>query len=157
MDVLPIHGKPMHPQTQGKEERFHRTLNEDVLKRVPIRDLAHAQEVFDAYRVEFNTERPHGALNLDVPAKHYKKSSRLMPEQLREPEYDTGKTLRKINCKGYISIQRNRYYLSETFIDKYIELVPLEENILSLCYGNFIIAKVDLNERLFVSRKITRR
>lgn len=157
MDVLPIHGRPLHPQTQGKEERFHRTLNEDVLKRIPIRNLIHAQEVFDTYRVEFNTERPHGALNLDVPAKHYRKSSRIMPEKLIEPEYDTGKTLRKVNFKGYISVQRHRYYLSETFIDKYIELVPVEENVLALCYGNFVIAKINLAEELFVSRKIYRR
>lgn len=157
MDVLPIHGRPLHPQTQGKEERFHRTLNEDVLKRIPIQNLIHAQEVFDAYRVEFNTERPHGALNLDVPAKHYRKSSRMMPKELTEPEYDTGKTLRKVNCKGYISVQRHRYYLSETFIDKYIELIPVSENIIALCYGNFVIAKIDLAEELFISRKIYRR
>lgn len=157
MDVLPIHGRPLHPQTQGKEERFHRTLNEDVLKRIPIRDLAHAQEVFDAYRTEFNTERPHGALGLDVPAKHYKRSSKSVPDELREPEYDIGKTLRKVNFKGYISIQQQRYYLSETFIDKYIELMPVEKNVLALCYGNFIIGKIDLSEKLFISRKICRR
>ena len=157
MDVLPIHGRPLHPQTQGKEERFHRTLNEDVLKRIPIQNLTHAQEVFDAYRIEFNTERPHGALNLDVPAKHYRKSDRIMPEKLSEPEYDAGKTLRKVNVKGYISVQQHRYYLSETFIDKYIELLPVGENILALCYGNFVIAKIDLAEELFISRKIYRR
>lgn len=157
MDVLPIHGRPLHPQTQGKEERFHRTLNEDVLKRNAIRDIAHAQEIFDAYRVEFNTERPHNALNLDVPAKHYKPSKRKMPECLKEPEYDTGKSLRKVNYKGYISIQRHRYYLSETFIDKYLELVPLGEDLLALCYGKFIVAKIDLDEQLFVSKKISRR
>ena len=157
MDVLPIHGRPLHPQTQGKEERFHRTLNEDVLKRIPIRDLRHAQEVFDAYRIEFNTERPHGALNLDVPAMHYHRSRRSMPERLSEPEYDTGKTLRKVNYKGYISVQRHRYYLSETFADKYVEVVPVGENILALCYGNFFVAKIDLTEQLFVSRKIYRR
>lgn len=157
MDVLPIHGRPMHPQTQGKEERFHRTLNEDVLKRVAIRDLQHAQEVFDAYRLEFNMERPHGALNLDVPAKHYKPSQKRMPEQLSEPEYDAGKTLRKVNCKGYVSIQNHRYYLSETFAEKYLELLPLEDSVFALCYGQFIIAKVDLKEQLFTSRKIFRR
>ena len=157
MDVLPIHGRPLHPQTQGKEERFHRTLNEDVLKRIPIRNLTHAQEIFDAYRLEFNTERPHGALGLDVPAKHYKKSNKRMPKILCDPEYDTGKTLRKVNYKGYISIQRKRYYLSETFADKYLELVPLEKNLIGICYGNFLVAKVDLEEQLFTSRKIYRR
>ena len=157
MDVLPIHGRPLHPQTQGKEERFHRTLNEDILKRTPIRDLAHAQQLFDSYRLEFNTERPHSALNLDVPAKHYKKSPRMMPDVLKEPEYDAGKSLRKVNCKGYISIQNHRYYLSETFCGKYMELLPLDGDILAVCYGNFLVAKIDLDEKLFVSRRIFRR
>lgn len=157
MNVLPIHGRPLHPQTQGKEERFHRTLNEDLLKRVPIRDLAHAQQLFDCYRLEFNTERPHSALNLDVPAKHYKKSPRMMPAVLKEPEYDVGRTLRKVNYKGYISILNHRYYLSETFSGKYMELLPTDANTIAVCYGNFVVAKIDLNERLFVSRRISRR
>lgn len=157
MDVLPIHGRPLHPQTQGKEERFHRTLNEDVLKRNAIRDIVHAQALFDAYKYEFNHERPHEALNLDVPAKHYKPSKKKMPDSLKDPEYDPGKTLRKVNYKGYVSIQNHRYYLSETFVDKYLELLPLEDNIIALCYGQFIIAKIDPDEQLFVSKKIFRR
>lgn len=157
LDVLPIHGRPLHPQTQGKEERFHRTLNEDIIKRIPLRDMAHAQQVFDAYRIEFNTERPHGALNLDVPAKHYKPSSRSVPASVKEPEYDSGATLRKVNYKGYVSIQNHRYYLSESFIGKYLELVPCGEQQIALCYGDFSVAKIDLNEQLFVSRKIYRR
>jgi len=154
---LPIHGRPLHPQTQGKEERFHRTLNEDLIKRTPIRDLAHAQQLFDDYLIEFNTERPHSALGLDVPAKHYTRSSRQLPETLREPEYDTGKTLRKVNCKGYISLRNHRYYLSETFIDKYIELSYLDEKTIAVCYGNFVIAKIDMDEQLIISKRIYRR
>lgn len=157
MDVLPIHGRPLHPQTQGKEERFHRTLKEDLLQRHSIRDLAHAQQLFDSYLVEFNTERPHGALGLDVPARHYKRSVREFSEVLREPEYETGKTLRKVNYKGYISIQDHRYYLSETFIGKYMELVPLYEHVVAVCYGNFLVAKIDLDERIVISRRISRR
>lgn len=157
MDVLPIHGRPMHPQTQGKEERFHRTLNEDVLKRTPIRDLLHAQELFDAYRLEFNTERPHSALGLDVPAKHYRPSHRKMPGEFRDPEYDTGKTLRKVNYKGYICIRQHRYYLSETFAGKYIELLPQDGNQIGICFGNFVIARIDPDEQLFTTRRIRRR
>lgn len=157
MDILPIHGRPLHPQTQGKEERFHRTLNEDLLKRTPIRNLVHAQQMFDDYLIEFNTERPHSALGLDVPAKHYQRSARSLPKILREPEYDIGKTLRKVNCKGYISIQNRRYYLSETFIDKYMELAYLDEKTIAVCYGNFIIAKIDMDEQLIISKRIYRR
>lgn len=157
LDILPIHGKPLHPQTQGKEERFHRTMKKDLLERTVIRDLAHAQKEFDDFRYCYNYERPHHALNYDVPAKHYKSSKRLYTSNLQEPEYDSGKQLRKVNCKGYVSICRHRYYLSDTMVGKILEITEDGENKISLNYGDFRIAKIDLDEQIFVSRKIYRR
>jgi len=113
--------------------------------------------VFDAYRYEFNHERPHGALNLDVPAKHYRESIRRLPSEIKEPEYNCGVSLRKVNCKGYISIDRHRYFLGDSLVGKYMELVPCDDDQLSICYGNFIIAKLDLNDKMLVSKKIYRR
>lgn len=157
MNILPIHGRPFHPQTQGKQERFHRTLNEDLIRRVPMRDLAHAQYEFDQYSYVYNYERPHAALALDVPDQHYQPSPRRMPSALKEPEYSGEKRLRKVNYKGYVSIQRHRYYLSETFADKYLSCEYEDNDCVSLCYGSFQIAKIDLNEQLFVSRRILRK
>jgi transposase InsO family protein len=157
LDILPIHGKAYHPQTQGKEERFHRTMKDELLKYTVIADLSHAQQCFDAWRQEYNYERPHNALNLDVPAKRYKESNRLLPAIVKEPEYDTGSVTRKVNCKGYISISKHRYYLSESFIGRYIRLLHTEdESLLKLCYGNFEIAKINLKEHEILSRKIYR-
>ena len=156
LGILPIHGRPLHPQTQGKEERFHRTLKEDVLKRCALADLLHAQTVFDAYRAEFNQERPHAALGYDVPDRHYTPSPRPLPGSWGEPEYDAGLTLRRVNSKGYLSIQGRRYYLSEAMIGKYVELRFRPDNLVDLCYGPFRIASIDLSERLFRSRKISR-
>ena len=157
MNILPIHGRILHPQTQGKDERFHRTLKEDVLKRTVLRDLKHAQEEFDKFRYCYNYERPHEALQLDVPAKHYKPSKMPYIETIKEPEYNIGKQLRKVNYKGYISIDRHRYYLSDSFIGKYLEVVPEDEKTLNLCYGEFAIAKVDIEEKRIISKKIYRR
>ena len=156
LGILPIHGRPLHPQTQGKEERFHRTLKEDVLKRCALADLLHAQTVFDAYRAEFNQERSHAALGYDVPDRHYTPSPRPLPGSWGEPEYDAGLTLRRVNSKGYLSIQGRRYYLSEAMIGKYVELRFRPDNLVDLCYGPFRIASIDLSERLFRSRKISR-
>ena len=156
LGILPIHGRPFHPQTQGKEERFHRTLKEDVLKRCALADLLQAQTVFDAYRAEFNQERPHAALGYDVPDRHYTPSPRPLPGSWGEPEYDAGLTLRRVNSKGYLSIQGRRYYLSEAMIGKYVELRFRPDNLVDLCYGPFRIASIDLSERLFRSRKISR-
>ena len=157
IDILPIHGRPMHPQTQGKEERFHRTLKDDLLNRKVIENIHHAQNEFDLFRYVYNFERPHNALKLDTPAKHYHESSIAMPERIKEPIYDESRRLRKVNCKGYISINKDKYYLSESFSGKYLELLDEPQDCISLCYGNFKIAKIDLNERLFISRKIYRR
>ena len=157
MNILPIHGRILHPQTQGKDERFHRTLKEDVLKRTILKDLEHAQEEFDKFRYCYNYERPHESLGLDVPAKHYKPSKRQYIENPREPEYDTGKTLRKVNYNGYISIDKHRYFLSDSLIDKYIEIVPVSEKTLNLCYGEFAIAKIDIEQKKILSKKIYRR
>lgn len=157
MDILPIHGRILHPQTQGKDERCHRTMKEDVLKRTLLRDLEHAQNEFDKFRYCYNYERPHESLGLDVPAKHYKESKRRYIETPKEPEYDIGKQLRKVNFKGYISVNQHRYYLSESLVDKYIEIVPTDEQTLNLCYGQFSIARIDTVEKLVVSKKIYRR
>ena len=154
MDILPMHGRPLHPQTQGKDERFHRTLKEDLLKRKPLADLNEAQREFDAFRYCYNYERPHAALKLDVPAKHYKPSKRGYIEEPKEPEYDSGKNLRKVNCKGYISVQEHRYYLSESMIGKYIELRQSTDNLMILAYGNFEVARINLETKQFDSRKI---
>ena len=82
--ILPIHGKPLHPQTQGKEERFHRTLKNELLRYVSIRNLSHAQREFDAFRKEYNEKRPHCALNYAVPADRYRNSEREMPSKIEE-------------------------------------------------------------------------
>lgn len=156
MDVLPIHGRPLHPQTQGKEERFHRTMKRDLLATTPIRDLQHAQQEFDLFKYCYNYERPHEALELSTPAKLYKPSTRAYIEHPTEPEYDTGSQLRKVNYKGYISICNYRYYLSESFIGKYIRIIPKHEHRVWLCYDDFVVAKINLQERLFTSRRIYR-
>ena len=66
-DVLPIHGRIKHPQTQGKEERFHKTMKAELLKIIEIENMSHAQKCFDDFRSCYNDERPHEALNMGVP------------------------------------------------------------------------------------------
>ena len=62
------HSRPHHPQTQGKDERFHRTLKAEVLQYRHGTTLADWQFHFDEWRVIYNTVRPHEALSMKVPA-----------------------------------------------------------------------------------------
>lgn len=145
LGILPIHGRMLHPQTQGKEERFHRTMKAELLCRRPIRDLEDAQAAFDPWRWEYNHERPHQALDLACPASLYKPSSRPLPTCLHEPEYPAGAVLRKVNYKGYISVHRKRYYLSESLAGKLLAIREAENAEVLLSYGAFDIARVHLD------------
>lgn len=156
LDILPMHIRPRHPQTQGKDERLNGTLKRELLSRVLIEDLADAQNKCDPWRYEYNYERPHESLNMDVPAKHYTASKRPYVEQPSEPEYDSGMRLRKVNYKGYISINEHRYYLTEALIGKYLSLKDITQDRVVLCYGNYEVAKIDLDQRLIISKRIYR-
>lgn len=144
LDILPIHGRMLHPQTQGKEERFHRTMKAELLSRRPMRDLSDAQAAFDPWRWTYNHERPHEALDMACPASRYRPSSRSLPAVLSEPEYPSGAALRKVNYKGYISLYRKRYYLSEALAGKLLSFREADSNTIILSYGAFDVARVDL-------------
>jgi transposase InsO family protein len=60
------HSRPYHPQTQGKLERFHRSLKAEVLQGRWFTDASQLQQVFDDWRAVYNLERPHEALDMGV-------------------------------------------------------------------------------------------
>ena len=67
LDILPIHGRIRHPQTQGKIERFHRTMKQEVLRQIP-QNLLEADRLFQYWRWKYNEIRPHEALGHRPPA-----------------------------------------------------------------------------------------
>ena len=71
-----LHSRPYHPQSRGKNERLHRTLNQEVLSMASFRGLREAQRAFDAWLPIYNGERPHEALAMAVPADRYRPSPR---------------------------------------------------------------------------------
>jgi transposase InsO family protein len=155
--VLPMHGRPLHPQTQGKEERFHRTLKAELLDLVEIENMAHAQECFDRFRACYNNERPHEALGMGVPAQFYRTSKRQKPDRIEPWEYPNEYILRNVKPTGYFSYGNQGYFLSEAFGEKTIALRESSlENCLNVYYRGFRIARINLKERAFVSRKICR-
>lgn len=105
------HSRPYHPQTQGKDERFHRTLKAEVLTNQAFSDLDHCQRHFDEWREVYNLERPHEALGMNVPASRYRLSWRPYPEILPPIEYGPGDAVRKVQDCGIISFKGNEYHL----------------------------------------------
>ena len=115
LGIRVTHGEIYHPQTQGKDERFHRTLKLEVISRGPLENLAHAQRRFDNWREPSNQERPHEALNMDVPASRYRVSTRAFPEALPTVEYAHDVVVRKVNPVGQFSFQGRTWKISEAF------------------------------------------
>jgi transposase InsO family protein len=68
--------KPGCPQQNGRHERMHLTLKKETT-RPPGMNMLQQQERFDAFKEEFNTERPHEALNMRSPAEIYTPSLRI--------------------------------------------------------------------------------
>jgi transposase InsO family protein len=88
LGVEPWHGRPVHPQTQGKVERFHGTIAREVFAQHDLATLAEAQTHFAGFRHTYNHERPHEALGHATPASRYQPSSRPFPEHLPPVVYD---------------------------------------------------------------------
>lgn len=122
LGIRVTHSRPRHPQTNGKCERFHRTLKNDLISRYPMRSFSHAQKLFDDWRQRYNHERPHEAIDMDVPAKRYQASQKLMPSQLPMIEYESDAILRKVRGNGYISYENKGYLIGEAFKAQWVEI-----------------------------------
>ncbi len=144
LGVRTIHGRPFHPQTQGKDERFHRTLKADLLDRHDWSDLSMAQERFDAYRRLYNHDRPHDALDLAVPASRYRPSARPMPSRLPLAQYDCGELVRVVKSKGEITFRNRFFYVGRAFIGLPLALRPTStDGQYRLCYAAITLGIVD--------------
>ena len=72
-------GHPGHPQTQGKIERFHRTLKAWLARQPPAADLPTLQDQLDRFRQLYNEERPHRALHRTTPGHAYRALPKAAP------------------------------------------------------------------------------
>ena len=109
------HGRPYHPQTQGKDERFHRTLKVEVLSGRSFENLPACQSAFDDWRETYNVHRPHEALELDTPITRYAISARPFPEALPPIEYGPGDTVRRVYDGGQITLRNQEYRVGKAF------------------------------------------
>ncbi len=122
------HGRPYHPQTQGKDERFHRTLKAEVIGRRAFADLAECQRRFDDWRVIYNTQRPHEAIDLATPAARYRPSGRGFPETIEPFDYGPGAIVRRVDEGGWLSFQNRPVKLGRAFAYRRVALRPTEQD-----------------------------
>jgi len=103
LGIVPERIRPAHPEENGRHERMHRTLKFETAR--PSRaNLLQQQERFDDFVEEFNTARPHEALDMKRPAEVYIPSSRPLPPKLPEPTYHAVDDVLRANRSGQIYI-----------------------------------------------------
>ena len=138
---------PAHPQTNGKDERFHRTLKAEVLAGRHFHDLHQAQAAFDAWRPIYNHERPHDALDLKVPASRYQPSARAYPEQLPAIQYGPSDAVVKVGCNGVVRFKGRRLKVSSALKDQPIAFRPSHrDGHYEVYFCHQRICSLDLNE-----------
>jgi transposase InsO family protein len=113
---------PGCPQQNGRHERFHLTLKEAMYP--PSPDMAAQALRFEAFRRDFNTQRPHEALGQTPPAQHYHPSPRRMPDRLGPPQYPSSADIRRVRSNGEIKWAGDFLYVSSALIG---ELIAIEE------------------------------
>lgn len=148
-----IHSRPYHPQSRGKNERFHRTLKAEVFAMRAFRSLSEVQRAFDQWRLVYNHERPHEALRQEVPASRYRPSDRAMPERIPEVEYDSGEIVRSVPAsKDYISFKGRLWNVPRAFRGERVAIRPLpNDGQFAICFGAHRIATIDLTKPKCVS------
>lgn len=142
------HGRPYHPQTQGKDERFHRTLKFEVLRHFNFTTLEHCQREFDRFRDRYNLYRPHDALNLATPASRYRPSAIPFPETLPPVEYPPGLEVRKVQAEGWVSYHGHAFRVCKALRGLPIALrpVPAADAQREVLFCHHVIARIDLSQ-----------
>jgi len=141
------HGRPLHPQTQGKDERFHRTLKLEVISQRPVwEDNPQAQGAFDIWRPHYNFERPHEALDFLTPGSRYAPSPRPLPRVLPAIEYDADFIVRKVMDNGRIKLKGLRYFVGKAFAGDPVGLLQMGEAVWDVYYCHQRIVRLDLSQ-----------
>jgi transposase InsO family protein len=121
------HSRPFHPQTLGKDERFHRALEAEVLRHGPFTSVDHTQKRFDDWREVYNLERPHEALDMGVPAEHYRPSGRPFPTELPAIEYRASDLVKRVYSNGRIRLDGHQFRIGAAFGGLRVALRPTAE------------------------------
>ena len=143
-----IHARPYHPQSRGKNERFHRSLKAEVFALRRFRDMADVQAALETWRDLYNHERPHQALAMATPAERYRPSPRPMPATLPQPVYEAGEVVRRVPLtKAYIAFKGRSWKVPSAFCGETLAIRPLDREG---CYGVFFaanrVATLDLTD-----------
>lgn len=143
LGIYPERIKPGRPDQNGRHERMHGTLKAETA-RPPHSSFRAQQSAFDYFREEYNHERPHEALDQEVPAAWYKPSERQFPARLPEIEYPEHFHVQHVYPNGVLSFSGVQFYISGTLANESIGLEELGNDRWKAYFGDLPLGILDL-------------
>ena len=128
LGVAAITGKPGHPMTQGKNERFHQTLFRWLDKQPLAATINELQQLVDRFDVIYNTERPHQALPGRITPQQAWDATPIAPPPEPNPDAVThpgavGEAVRIVRAHGDISIRSVTFQLGNEFAGSQVRAI----------------------------------
>lgn len=136
-----------HPQTQGKVERFHRTLEDALHERGFPKGTDEWPGWLEAFREEYNHIRPHEGIQMEVPGKRWHASSRHFSSVIPEWEYGAGSQVVKVRASGQILLGSHDYMVTGALAGEWVELQPMAGDRMLINYRCTCIRELDLQKR----------
>jgi len=138
-----LYGRVAHPQTQGKVERFHRTLGEALRHRGVPQGFAEWPAALADFQTSYNHRRPHESLGMQRPAERYRPSARSYQEQVRPWEYPAGSDVRRVNANGAIAEGGRKWFVCEALRGQFVRVERFAGKLL-VSYRHMYIREIDL-------------
>src|SRR5690606_3359290 len=133
--------EPGHPEQNGRHERIHLTLKKEATK-PPGKNLLQQQEKFDAFKSEYNNERPHQALNMKCPGELYRASLKQY-DGLPEIEYPLhDRTVTVTHC-GRICLDGRKINFSRVFGGQNVGIREVDDKIWQVSFMNYDLGYFD--------------
>ena len=146
LGIRATHGRPYHPQTQGKVERLHGTLEAEVFPRLPRDDFAAFAAGLDRWRREvYNVLRPHEALGDQPPTARWRPSPRQRPHALPAIDYPPGATLRRVATVGDVRWKGAKLLAGNGLVGECVRVEEVDDAIV-LWYGPHRIRQIPLDQ-----------
>jgi transposase InsO family protein len=139
LGIVPERIQAGHPEQNGRHERMHRSLKQEVK---PAQDWRSQQRELDRFRIDFNQVRPHEALDMLTPANVYQYSPRPYPE--REPEiiYPDSMQVRSVKSHGGFRWKKKDIFLTEVLWGEPIGLLPLNKEFFTIYFAHLPLARL---------------
>jgi len=145
--------QPGNPQQNGRHERMHLTLKQQVCSH-PAATLRRQQKALDAFRGHFNGRRPHEALGQRRPADVYTRSQRPYPSRLPLIEYAAGVEVRRVNANGVIKWHRRELFLSEVLAGEVVGLEPIDDAVWVVWFGPLVLGYYSQRDQKIHSERL---